>query len=447
VDLQQELAGLGRAADDVVHGVSTPPSGDLWTRGERWRSRRRRGTVVMAGTGAVLVAALSLVTVERAAPPAPAVSPGSTPTLPDRVYAVSPWLPAEVPGEPVVAARLTERSTWTGEVPAIAVLTGSGRYLHLDAPDLSGQDSATVSPDGRRVAYWASGDPRGTPRTNGGQVVPATGVAVVDVVTGDVERHDFETEHGLDPSALVWADSDTLLGGHAQWVAGDDGPAFDQGMAAFDPSWRWEVDGPGGPSDLGTREIDSFTEASGNQVLVGRRLQDLATGDVRRLPLRGGTGSSGFDGSNAYLREDGLLAQLGGRRWVDAVPNVVTLSDLRAPEVVQDVVPGTTDTWQVLGWRDGNLLTTRYQDSPEGQYERSAVVAVNVTDGASEVLLEGGDELLGWNWASDLLATAPVVDGVAPPTPMDPREVVGLGVMVLVGTVIGLVVWRRRVEP
>ena len=444
MDLQQELAGLGRAADDVVHGVATPPSGDLWTRGERWRRRRRRGTVLVAATGVVLVAALSLVTVERAAPPPPAVSPGSTPTLPDRVYAVSPWLPIEVPGEQVVAVRLTERSTWTGEVPAIAVLTGSGRYLHLDAPDISGQDSTVVSPDGRRVAYWASGEPRGTPRTNGGQVVPVTGVAVVDVVTGDVERHDFETEHGLGPSALVWADSDTLLGGQTQWVAGDDGPAFDQGMATFDPSWRWDVDRRGGPSDLGTRELDSFAEASGNQVLVGRRLHDLASGDVRRLPLRGGTGSSGFSGSNAFLREDGLLAQLGGRRWVDAVPNVVTLSDLRAPEVVQEAVPGTTRTWQVLGWRDEDLLTTR---DPDGLYDRFEVVAVDVTDGTSEVLLEGDDDLLGWVWATDLLATARVVDGVAPPTPMDPREVLGLGVTLLVVTVAGLVVWRRRVEP
>ncbi len=446
MDLQQELAGLGPAADDAVRGVATPPSGDLWTRGERWRRRRRRGTALVAVTGAVLVAALSLVTVQRAASPEPAVSPGSTPTLPDRVYAVSPWLPVEVPGEPVVAVRLTERSTWTGAVPAIAVLTGSGRYLHLDAPDVNDQASAVLSPDGRRVAYWASGEPSGTPNTSGGQVVPVTAVSVVDVVTGDVERHDFETEHGLDPSALVWADTDTLLGGQSQWVAGDDGPAFDQGMATFDPSWRWEVDGRGGPSDLGTRELDSFTEASGNQVLVGRRLHDLATGDVRRLPLRGATGSAGFDGSNAFLREDGLLAQLGARDSADAVPNIVTVSDLRAPEVVQEYVAGTVDTWQVLGWRDGDLLTTRESESAD--LTRSfEVVATDVADGASQVLLEGDEELLGWDWATDLLGTAPVVDGVAPPTPMDPREVLGLGVTLLVVTVAGLVVWRRRVEP
>ncbi len=446
MDLHQELAGLGRAADDVVHEVATPPSGDLWTRGERWRRRRRRGTVLLAGTGAVLVAALSLVTVERAAPPEPAVSPGSTPTLPDRVYAVSPWLPVEVPGEQVVAARLTERSTWTGEVPAIAVLTGSGRYLHLEAPDINGQGSAVLSPDGRLVAYWASGVPLGTPRTNGGEVVPVTGVAVVDVVTGDVERHDFQTEHGLGPSALVWADSDTLLGGQTQWVAGDDGSAFDQGMATFDPSWRWEVDGRGGPSELGTRELDSFTEASGNQVLVGRRLHDLATGEVRRLPLRGTTGSVGFDGSNAFLLEDGVLAQLGGRRSADRVPNVVTISDLHAPEVVQEYVVGTADTWQVLGWRDEDLLTTREVESADFA-QRFEVLAVDVADGTSEVLLEGDEELLGWDWATDLLATAPVVEGVAPPTPMDPREVLGLGVTLLLVTVAGLVVWRRRVEP
>lgn len=445
MDLQQELAGLGRAADDAVHGVATPPPGDLWPRGERWRRRRRRGTVVMAGTGAVLVAALSLVTVERAAPPEPAVSPGSTPTLPDRVYAVSPWLPVEVPGEPVVAARLTERSTWTGEVPAIAVLTGSGRYLYLDAPNVDENETMVVSPDGRRVAYWASGEPLGTPNTSGGQSVPVTAVSVVDVVTGDLERHDFETEHGLGPQGLVWAGSDTLLGRFNQDVAGDDEPDR-AGFSVGTPSWRWDVDGTSEPVRLRGVNVGSFTEATAGEVLNARTLLDLAAGEVRRLPVRGGTGSWGFSGSNAFLREDGLLAQLGGRRSADAVPNVVTLSDLRAPEVVQQTVPGSADTLQVLGWREDDLVTTREVESDDFA-QHFEIVALDVTDRTAEVLLEGGEELPGWDWATDLLATAPVVDGVAPPTPMDPREVVGLGVMVLVGTVIGLVVWRRRVEP
>ncbi len=444
MDLQQELAGLGPAADDAVRGVATPPSGDLWMRGERWRRRRRRGTALVAVTGAVLVAALSLVTVQRAAPPEPAVSPGSTPTLPDRVYAVSPWLPVEVPGEPVVAVRLTERSTWTGAVPAIAVLTGSGRYLHLDAPDVNDQASAVLSPDGRRVAYWASGEPSGTPNTSGGQVVPVTAVSVVDVVTGDVERHDFETEHGLGPQGLLWAGSDTLLGRFDQDVAGDDEPDR-AGFSVGAPSWRWDLDTTSEPVRLRGVNVGSFTEATAGEVLNARTLLDLATGEVRRLPVRGGTGSSGFSGSNAFLREDGVLAQLGGRGSADAVPNaVVTLSDLRAREVVQEVVPGATRTWQVLGWREGDLLTSR---DPDGRFDRFEVVAIDVTDGASQVLLEGDEELLGWDWATDLLGTAPVVDGVAPPTPMDPREVLGLGVTLLVVTVAGLVVWRRRVEP
>lgn len=154
----------------------------------------------------------------------------------------------------------------------------------------------------------------------------------------------------------------------------------------------------------------------------------------------------GFDGSNAFLLEDGVLAQLGGRRSADRVPNVVTISDLRAPEVVQEYVAGTADTWQVLGWRDEDLLTTREVESADFA-QRFEVLAVDVADGTSEVLLEGDEELLGWDWATDLLATAPVVEGVAPPTPMDPREVLGLGVTLLLVTVAGLVVWRRRVEP
>jgi hypothetical protein len=398
--------------------------------------------------GVALIAVLSLVTVQRATPPAPAVDTDSAPTLPDRVYDVSPWLPVGMPGELVVAAQLTTRGTWTGEVPAIAVLTGSGRYLHLDAPDISetSNGGVAVAPDGRHLAYWATGTPSASPQTSGGQTVPVTGVVVVDVLTGDLRRHDVPTEHGISPEGLLWADDDTLLGGQSQPQVGDDGPRDRQGIYRTDPSWQWDVLGEGAPSDLPPGvEIDSFAEATDGQLLVRRRLIDLETGTERRTPLRSGTGSAGFDGANAYLRADGVLAELGGRGMADKVPTRVTIAAVTTDDTTQRVVPRTAGTYQVLGWRDDHLVVTRSRRTADLD-QAFDMYAVDPTTGKGELVSRGGSQMLAWTWATDLLS-APVVEGIEPPSPMGPRVVAGLGAALLTGTVLGLVLWRRRVRP
>ncbi|WP_210652075.1 hypothetical protein [Nocardioides sp. SYSU D00065] len=449
MDLREGFAVLDRDAGAVVEATVAPPAGDLWTRGERWRRRRRRGSVAAAALGAVLLASLSVLWWQRAAPVAPVVSPGSRPTLPDRVYDVSPWLPVGMPREPVVAARLAERRTWTGSVPAIAVITGSGRYLHLGAPDLAGQGAVALSSDGRRLAYWRGGTPNGSPRTSQGRSTPVTGVTVIDLVTGGVDSQHFSTEHGLSPDALLWADQDTLLLAYGQWRAGDDGDPLLHGSAAGGPALRWDVGGSQGPIELSRVPLDGFSESAEGRLLVGRRLHNLATGDVERLPVRSGSGAVGSTGSSAFLRPDGVLAQLGGRGRPDAVPNVVTVSDLDAPAAGQRVVPGVAEAWQVLGWRGGDLLVTHRRsgsrDLPETQPWQ--LLAVDTTTGESSVVLRGADSLLGWSWAEDLLGNAPVVDAVEPPDPLDPRSVVALATAIVTGTVAGVVIWRRRARP
>lgn len=448
MDLQQALRGLDRAADDTVGGIVPPPAGDLWRRGERWQRRRRRGTAAVAALGVVVLAALSLVTVQRATPPEPAVSPGSAPTLPDRVYDVSPWLPVAMPGEPVVAAQHTVRATWTGDAPAIAVLTGSGRYLHLDAPDLSEPSNGEVAlaPDGRHLAYWATGTPSGSPQTSNGQIVPVTGVVVVDLVTGTMRRHDFATAHGISPDGLLWADDDTLLGGHSQALTGDDGSPMRQGAYRSDPSWTWDVLGEAGPTDLTGVAIDSFSEAGGDRLLTGRWLRDLTTGGVRKLPWWRTTGSVGVSGANAYLRSDGVLAQLGGTGSSDAVPNRVTVADLTVGRVDLRGVPDSADTWQVLGWRDDDHLLVARERGTDLVAQAFDLVAVDTATGEREVVVRGGSQMLSWAWATDLLG-APVVPGVEPASPADPRVVAGAAGTVVVLTLGGLVLWRRRGHP
>ena len=90
--------------------------------------------------------------------------------------------------------------------------------------------------------------------------------------------------------------SDTLLGRFNQDVAGDDEPDR-TGFSVAAPSWRWDLDGTSEPVGLRGVNVGSFTEATAGEVLNARTLLDLATGEVRQLPVRGGTGSSGFSGS------------------------------------------------------------------------------------------------------------------------------------------------------
>lgn len=448
MDLQEALRGLDRAADDTVGGVVPPQAGDLWRRGERWQRRRRRGTAAVAALGVVVLAALSLVTVQRATPPEPAVSPGSAPTLPDRVYGMPARAAVGRPGEPVVAVELTTRSTWTGVRNAIAVITGSGRYLYLDVDgDLA--DRVALSPDGRRVAYWLVGTPDGTPRTRGGRLQSVTEVAVVDVVTGKVLRHRFATAHGLVPQALLWADDTTLLGSQSQWVAGDDGSSLEQGSADDYAAWQWRPgEGDVGALDPRTFErLDSSSEAAGGRVLLGRNVIDLATGEHHRVRRTGYPGAAGAVGSSAALRADGTFVQVGGPGHGHRVPNRVTVGDIDDASADQVDVPGLRRAWQVLGWRDQDrVVVVRSDPSASATHDRLQTVAIDVRTGDAEALAEGGTEMLEWAWATDLLG-APVVPGVEPASPADPRVVAGAAGTVVVLTLGGLVLWRRRGHP
>ena len=451
MDLSTELPTLDRAADEAVRDVVPPAAGELWARGDRWRRRRRRGTAVVLTLGVVLVAALAGLTVQRAAAPEPAVAPDGGPTLPSRMYDVSPWLPVGMPGEPVVAVQSTYRSTWTGDVPAIAVVTGSGRYLFLDVgTDLAAGDvlspDVALSPDGERVAYWLLGDPDGSPNTSRHPTI--TGVAVTDVVTGETRRHRFPSEHGISPEALVWSGATTLVGGYATFITGDDGPKSGRGAAVGAPSWQWDVSGRRSPVTLPTAHVDASAAGAGGRVLVGRRLVTLATGEVRRVPGLSDGSSSGVSG--AALRADGTFARVGGGRLPDREPNQVTVADVDAARPEQRVVPGTEESVQVLGWRDDDHLVVvrRVDRSAPGTWDESfAMASVDMVTGATEVLVEGGwARIAPWSWASDLLS-APVVEAVEPPHPLDPRLVTGLTVVALLGTAGVLVGWRRRARP
>ena len=73
-----------------------------------------------------------------------------------------------------------------------------------------------------------------------------------------------------------------------------------------------------------------------------------------------------------------------------------------------------------------------------------SVVGVNGTGKTTTVM--SGSFTNGEEYATELFAV-PSRDFPAPPTPLDPRLVVGLGAGVVAAVALALVLWRRRVRP
>jgi hypothetical protein len=212
-------------------------------RGRSYHRRRLVGTVATLVTCAAALAVIAGVAVSRSADevePAPDDAPTGMPT---ELYEPSPWLPGtgDTPLGVLAAILPAERKTWTGaDEGLVGVSATTGAYRFLDLPDLVPQElsSAAISPDGRHVAYWTTGDTRLSPDTDSG---PVAGVAVYDSTTGEVTRHDVETDHGLAPDGLVWADRETLLLGYGQYRGGDADPLMDQSFSTFASWFTWRV--------------------------------------------------------------------------------------------------------------------------------------------------------------------------------------------------------------
>ena len=205
---------LERLSDEAPTHLGEP--GELWRRG-----RRRQARQWLAGAASLVVLAVLGGTV--AGPVlAPgrvevATTPGGDLRLPDVIREPGEWEPAfDGPPGPLAAVGigtraglLTTRTAWWG----VSGVTGEARFL--DLPDAAvGVESPALSEDGRRLAYWSTGPTTGEPLI-AGDYDPAVGVAVLDLVTGDVRRWDTSTPHGLMTAGLAWA-GDVLW-----WVGGD----------------------------------------------------------------------------------------------------------------------------------------------------------------------------------------------------------------------------------
>lgn len=445
-DLHEHLVRLADQAESPDHAAT---GRDLWARGRRYQRRRRAGTAVIAGVAAALVLAIGSVTWQRGAQP-PVVAPAGAPVgLPSQVYEPSRWLPGtdgQPPGQ-LIAIMSAERGQWWGsEYETVGISAAAGEYRFLDLPDEASDTDPSLAPDGHHVAYWTTGPTTGSPNTAGGQSDTVAGVAVYDTVTGEVQRHPIETEHGLWDSLLVWVDEDTLAIDFSQYAGGEGDSDMDQSSGREAPGLRW---------DLGSEPVP-FPVVDGLSVGLPA---PPSTGGRAAFYTEDGLGILSDDGLVARGRTDAVdsqtvavnpsgtlavgVAQRGGRN-----PNRVMVAAVPAAGGGWDfeMLPDSDRSFRAVGWRDDDHVLVERRVGG-GFSMRSGIYSVDARTGEADLLLEQPEgSFRGTRWAGDLLG-APVVDRPEPPSPLDPRVTVGLLVVTL-GTAGFLIVrWRRRVEP
>ncbi|WP_460735432.1 hypothetical protein [Nocardioides ginkgobilobae] len=430
-----------RLVDLAADAPAATPDPGLWDRAARVHRRRRAGTAALAAVAVLAVLSLVGIDTWQRSPGVDPAAPGSAPALPARFYAPSPWLPGTdgEPTGPLAAVMTAERKGWfSSGNAAVGVSATTGEYRFLELPDDAGRGWA-LSPDGSRVAYWLTGDPSASPQTSGGQEVPVVGLAVWDAVTGEVVRHQVETEHGLAvDDQIVWADSAALVTRWAQWRVGDDAPPRDQGGAIDRVGLRvWEPDGPVGPVALG---MDAYVDAGNGegQVLLSWRRRSVL--DVRTGKRSGPDVVGSRYGNVSALSPDGsAVAYPRGNKNPNRL--VVARTEAEEPELVLD-----DDVWAAVAWIDEDTIAFTTRDT-EQDPTPAFIETLSLSTGERSVLIDAGPDLQpGFDdLATDLLAVAPR-DFPEPDRPWDPRLVAGLVGFVALVAGLWVLGWRRRVE-
>lgn len=419
-----------------------PPDPDLWDRARRYHRRRRAGTAAIAAACVLAVLALVGVDTWQRSPGIEPAAPGAEPALPSRFWEPSPWLPGNdgEPMGPLAALMETERKSLLSSGPGVVGVSAStGEYRFLDLPDdahVVGSGYA-LSPDGGRVAYWLTGEPSGDPQTGGGQSLPVIGLAVWDPTTGEVARHEVETEHGLAPYDLLWADRTRLVVGWGHYRVGDSAPVREQGGSTDRVGLRvWEIGEPEGPRAIGTDAGLDGSNGNGRMLIsVNKRpVLDVASGerggpDLRNKPLLGVSALSPDGAAIAYPRGKGNPGRLV----------VATDAGISEPLVADEV-------WSAVGWVDDDTIAFVTRDLDQDPIPATIETISLSTGERAELIDAGGFQAWPGNLASDLLAVEPR-DFAEPASPWNPRVVAGLLGSAVPLALMWLVGWRRRARP
>lgn len=423
-----------------------PAEPDLWDRGRRL-GRQRRGTQVIASVTAVLVVALGVGWWQQRPEPVRPASADNELWLPDEFFVPSPWLPGtdeEGPIGPLVAVLGAERKSWSGSDTGLVGVSGAtGDYRFLDLPDAAlrvelaweAADPA-LSPDGRHLAFWTSSDSS----AEHGQIVD--GVAVYDTVSGEVDRHGFDTRWGISPEGLHWT-AGTLWVDAWRYVEADRTGAHAFRVVTWSAaSKEWAPTKASVSGEIGS--ASSFDEDQLS--LDGRTVTLRREGgrpEVYRLDSHVEVAVLGpGDRIAVVLDRDGPSTSTGERMPVA----VGTLGTGRPVHLHR--LPGVSAR-TIAGWRAADTIVV--PDGPSGTLDGTSTLsylAVSTETGEETTLTRQPHTSFGppLQVARDAWA-APTYDAPHPDAPWDPRVVTGIGIGVVVAGGIAMIVWRRRVRP
>lgn len=431
--------------------LSTPPA-DLWRRGRRRQVRRAVAgmtvAAVLAVVGGVVGGQVWSWTERQTTDPVDAPLPDLV--LPDHVFRPGPWLAGTDDAGPIgplvalVGGPRKHRTWWSvDQSNGIAGLSATGVYRYLDLPGRVGEEDdfgageVSLSPDGRYVAYWASGPTTDEPvLSDSGDVAGA--VAVYDTVTGRSDRREISSPHGLDSWGIAWT------GGVVRMSYGEYDPPRPDGMSSVGVGYAsWEA-------STSRWTLTASTRPGYDASIVGAR--HFVTG--------AGEGTKGLMGEAGVERRfrldtvvEGVPVPSPDGRLVagvfDANPSrddlaarSVVVTDLDEVDergrAVGTSVPGV-QAHRVYGWRDARTVVAALGGPEPGIY------GVDIESGEVILLTRLVDtyDVIDTQFAAEAWQ-APTVEVTEPRWPWDPRLKAGLvaGALLLVWALVR--VWRRR---
>lgn len=436
---------LREALEEIASGVDrVEPAPELWSRGRR-RHRRRVTSGVAAGVvlAALVVGGWPGLDLDRADPPV-VEAPESELAIPDAFHDVPRFTRSTSDAGPPgpLAALWTQvlgRGWRSSSDEVVGVSAVDGSYWFVDLPGSSDAEGRPVlSPSGRSIAYLLGGEVPGP-----GAQSDVVGVAVYDTVTGEVQRHLIESQHGLSIfEEPAWTgDSRSVVLSYGQYT--DSPGSADQGKTILwspassvrDVPRELSVGGRTGIIDNGlvasTRHGFQVLDPVSLTVVQDVRLRHSLWGTVPNAwAVALGPGDLvAWAGEAPVPREHGATT---GGLYVGRLP-----ADGSAIEG-RRLLPGR-QAHGVIGWLDrSHVLVNALNPRPEGGI---GFWAVDVRTGDSEVAIECSEMVCQQQLAVDLLDRP--LRHFDPPDAFDPRPWVVLGGLGILGAGWALTRWRR----
>ena len=400
--LREAFRDLAESADHVA--APTGPH-DLWHKGRRARRRRVASSVLVAGAVVTLLGVvLPVVGGPWRTTPAPASYDGTDLAVPVQIWAPSSWAPTadeeDPPGPLAMVASAPRRGLWpfSREHHWFGVSAVDQSHSWLDLPGQAASERAVaLSPDGRGVAYFLGGSPPGPrkevsePDTASEPQSDVVGVAVLDLVSGEVARHRVPTRFGLSvsgvDSGLVWSQDSAWLvvtyGQYGRMLGSSSSPRTEAWRPAdgtvrtlLEPRWEVERVAPGPKDTVVGWRVDRPDQLT----FISLRTAEQDARAVRLPPSDMSPGAPSFNPRGTRVAFVGARKE-GVGNWPAAYAAPVS-SDREVGEL--EMLDPTWMPQAVLGWLDDTeVLVQTHRRDYAGDQPPLQVLAWDVADGTT----------------------------------------------------------------